>query len=257
MMSPPVSGSERLRARAPMHPGARLAGMADAANHEPGEADREPGSSRERSIVRSVAYLVIAAVALYLLLPTLVAVFSSWRALEHLEWAFAALVVVFEIASSVCLWELDRIALSVDGWFPVASSQLAGNALGRIVPGSATPTSVLLLRRAGIDAGDAAAALTASTLLQIATALALPVLAVPAMIGGAPVDRGLATAAYLGIAVIVLLAGAAVLLFSTDAPLAWIGRSVQSILNATLRRRRPLTGIPGNCCPIGTSSDRP
>jgi len=219
--------------------------MADGANHVPdGGADPPTRGTRERSIVRSVALLVIAAVALYLLLPSLVAVFSSWRTLEHLEWGFAILVVVFEITSSVCLWQLDRIALSVNGWFSVASAQLAGNALGRIVPGSATPTSVVLLRRAGIDGGDAAAALAASTLLQIATALALPVLAVPAMIGGAPVDRSLATAAYLGIAVMVLLAATAVLLFTTDAPLAWIGRSVQSVVNATFRRRRPITGVP-------------
>src|SRR4029077_1068651 len=86
----------------------------------------------------------------------------------------AILVLLFEVASSVCLWEVDRIALGFKGWFPVACSQLAGNALGRIVPGSAPPFTVVMLRRAGFDGGDAAAALTASTGLQIATALALP-----------------------------------------------------------------------------------
>jgi uncharacterized membrane protein YbhN (UPF0104 family) len=117
-------------------------------------------------------FLVVAAAALYVLLPGLVSVFSSWRSLEHLDWPFAVLVVVLEIASWVCLWNLDRIALGVSGWFAVACAQLAGNALGRIVPGSATPSTVVMLRRAGLDGGDAAAALTASTLLQIGTALA-------------------------------------------------------------------------------------
>lgn len=212
--------------------------------HPDGSVDGWPAQAPHRSIVRSVVYLAVAAVALYLLLPSLIGVFSSWRSLEHLEWPFAILVVVFEIASWVCLWELDRIALGIHGWFAVACAQLAGNALGRIVPGSATPLSVVLLRRAGVDGGDAAAALAASTGLQIATALALPILAVPAMIGGAPIDRGLATAAYLGIAVVVLLIAAGAILFATDAPLAWIGRTVQSVLNATVRRRRPLSGLP-------------
>jgi len=45
------------------------------------------------------------------LLPSLVAVASSWRALEHVEWPFALLVLACEAASFVCLWELDRIAL--------------------------------------------------------------------------------------------------------------------------------------------------
>ena len=89
------------------------------------------------------------------------------------------------MVSYACLWEVDRIALGSKGWFPIACSQLAGNALGRIIPASATPFTVVMAEKAGLDAGEAAAALTASTGLQISTALALPVLAIPAMIGGA------------------------------------------------------------------------
>jgi hypothetical protein len=48
------------------------------------------------------------------------------------------------------------------------------------------------------------------------------VLALPAIIGGAPIKRGLATAAYLGVAVVVLLIGAGAVLFKADAPLEWI-----------------------------------
>jgi uncharacterized protein (TIRG00374 family) len=209
---------------------------------DPPSARSEPAHGRP--YVRSVIFLVVAGVSLYFLLPSLVSVFSSWRSLEHLDPPFAVLVLVFEVASWICLWELDRIALGTTGWFTVACAQLAGNALGRIVPGSATPFSVVTLRKAGVDAGDAAAALTASTGLQIATALALPVLAVPAMLGGAPIDRGLAMAAYLGVAVVVLLVGAGAILFTTDAPLERVGRSVQSLLNFTVRRRRPVEGVP-------------
>jgi uncharacterized membrane protein YbhN (UPF0104 family) len=54
-----------------------------------------------------------------------------------------------------------------------------------------------------------------------------------------------ATAAYLGASVFVLLIGAGALLFNTDAPLEWLGRTIQRALNATVRRRRPVTGLSG------------
>jgi uncharacterized protein (TIRG00374 family) len=210
---------------------------------EPPDQGPPRAQSPPRRYVKQILFLVVAAIALYLLLPSLVAVFSSWRSLEHLDWPFAVGVLVFEIVSSVCLWEVDRIALGVHEWFAVATTQLAGNALGRIVPGSATPTTVVLLRRAGVNAGDASAALAASTLLQIATALALPVLSIPAIVGGAPVDHSLVVAAYLGVVVIVLLAVAGATVLTTDAPLEWVGRTVERAVNATVRRRRPVHGF--------------
>ena len=204
---------------------------------------RSTPAAGRRQYVKPVLLLAVAAVSLYLLLPGLLSVFSSWRSLEHLDWPFAVFVLLFEVASSVCLWEVDRIALGSKEWFSVACAQLAGNALGRVVPGSATPLTVVMLQKAGVGPGEATAALTASTGLQISTALALPVLAVPAMISGAPVNRGLANAAYLGVAVVVLLIGAGAVLFRTDAPLDWIGRTTQRLLNATVRRRRRVTGL--------------
>jgi hypothetical protein len=104
---------------------------------------------------------------------------------RHLDWRFATPVFLFEGASSLCLWDVDRIALGSTGWFPIASAQLAGNALGRIIPGTATPFTVVMLRKAGVDDGEAAAGLTVSTGLQISTALALPILAKNPILCGA------------------------------------------------------------------------
>ena len=191
--------------------------------------------------------LVAAAVSLYLVLPSLLAVFASWRSLSHVNWYFALLALVLETASFCSLWELDRIALRTRSWFGVVTAQLSGNAVGRILPGggaTSTAFAVGLLRRAGVDTGQAAAALAASTGLQIATALSLPLLALPAIIGGAPVSHSLATAAYLGIAVLVLLLAAGVAAFATDRPLALAGRGIEWLLNATVRRRRPVAGLP-------------
>ena len=154
--------------------------------------------------------LVLAAASLYLLLPSLLAVFGSWRSLSHLDWPFAVLVLACEVASYVWLWQLDRIALRTKRWFPVATAQLAGNLAGRILPGggaTAAALSASMLHDAGADTGDAVAAFGTSTALQLATTAALPVLALPAILGGAHINHSLATAAYLGAALFVLLLG--------------------------------------------------
>jgi uncharacterized protein (TIRG00374 family) len=196
---------------------------------------------------RTALLLAITGISLYVFLPSLLAVASSWRALEHVEWPFALLVLVCEAASFVCLWELDRIALRTRAWFPVAAAQLSGNVAGRILPGggaTATAFTVSMLRRAGIDTGKATAAFGTSSLLQVSTTLALPVLALPAILAGAPVSHDLATAAYLGIAVLVALLAAAAAAFLFDEPLELAGRAVQWLLNHSVRRRRPVSGLP-------------
>lgn len=209
---------------------------------------RAPEKPAWRQYARPAGLLVVAAVSLYVFLPSLLSVLGSWRSLSHLDWPYAALVLVCEIASFLCLWELDRIALRTKGWFAVASAQLSGNAVGRIVPGggaTATAFTVAMLRRAGVDTGEAAAAFAASTGLQIATTLALPLIALPAILVGAPVNHSLATAAYLGIAVLVLLIGAGTATILSDRPLELVGRCVQWVLNRTVRRRKPVAGLPG------------
>ena len=200
-----------------------------------------------RRYAKRIALLAVAGVSLYLVLPSLIAVFSSWRSLTHLNWYFAVLVFACEIASFVWLWQLDRIALHTRAWFPVVAAQLSGNAVGRIVPGggaTATAFTASMLRRAGVDPGETAAAFAASAGLQLATTLALPILALPAIIGGSPVSHSLAIAAYLGIAVLVVLIAAGAAAFLTDAPLELAGRAIQWLLNATVRRRRHVTGLP-------------
>jgi hypothetical protein len=101
-----------------------------------------------------------------------------------------------------------------------------------------------MLRRAGADTGEAAAAFAASTGLQIATTLALPLIALPAILAGAPVSHSLTTAAYLGIAVLVLLIAAGTVTFVSDRPLDLAGRCVQWVLNKTIRRHSPVAGLP-------------
>ena len=216
-----------------------------AAQHkEPAPPPRSPRTRWRR--VRPFVLLALGGVALYVLLPSLLAVFGSWRSLAHLDWPFAAAVLLCEVASFVCLWELDRIALRTRAWLLVIGAQLTGNAAGRALPGggaTATFVSTSMLRQAGIETGEAAAAFATSTLLQLATTFALPILTLPAIIGGAPINHSLATAAYLGAVVFVLLLAAGSVLLLTDRPLALVGRAAQSLLNRTVRRRRPMTDL--------------
>jgi len=203
--------------------------------------------SRWRRGVRPAVQLLLGGVSIYLVLPSLLSVFGSWRSLEGLDWRFAVAVLACEIASFVCVWELDRIALRTRAWFVVAAAQLSGNAVGRILPGggaTATAFTTSMLRRIGIDAGRAATALAAASLLQIGTTCALPVLALPAILGGARINRGLVDAAYLGVAVLALLLAAGAVAFTTDTPLRLAGRATQWLLNTTVRRRRPVSGLP-------------
>jgi len=209
-------------------------------------APRNAAPTRRR-FLRPFLLLVIGGVALYVLLPSLLSVFGSWRSLSHLDWPFAVLVLVCEIASFVCLWTLDRIALRTRAWLPVVAAQLTGNAAGRVLPGggaTATVVSTSMLADTGIDTGEAAAAFATSTLLQLATTFALPILAIPAVVGGAPINHSLATAAYLGAAVFVLLLGTGALILATDRPLELVGHGAQWLLNRTLWRRRPTTDLP-------------
>lgn len=206
-----------------------------------------PSRSTWRRYARPGVLVLVTGLSLYLLLPSLAAIFSSWPALAHLTWYWAALALLSEAASFVSLWELDRVALHERSWFAVGCAQLSGNAVGRIVPGgaaTATAVTVGMLRRAGVEVGQAVASLAAATTLQLAAALALPLLALPAIVGGAPVDRSLATSAYLGAVVLVLLIGAGVLAFAFDRPLELSGQALQWVLNHTIRRRRKITGLP-------------
>jgi uncharacterized protein (TIRG00374 family) len=191
--------------------------------------------------------LAVTGVSLYLLLPSLVAVFSSWRSLSQLNWYWTGIALVSEALSFICLWELDRISLHERSWFAVACAQLSGNSVGRIVPGgaaTATAFAVGMLRRAGVNVGQAAAALAASTLLQIATRLSLPLFALPAILGGAPASHSLVTSAYLGLLVLLLLDAAGILAISSDRPLVLAGRGLQWVLNRTIRHRRKITDLP-------------
>ena len=186
------------------------------------------GALRRKLVVRGL-FLLLTAVSLYLLFPSLVEVFTSWRDLRTLDVVWVAIALGFEAASFLAVWELQRIVLRTPSWFAVGTSQLTGNAFGRIVPGGMATAGALqyrMLVQAGIPGSTAAAGLTATSVIAFATMLALPVLALPAVLGGVRAPEGLLQSAYLGAAVFVLMAGAGAAVLLSDRPLALIARLV-------------------------------
>jgi uncharacterized protein (TIRG00374 family) len=199
------------------------------------------------SVARRALFLGLAGVSLYLLAPSLIEVLSSAPRLTSLEPLWFLPMVLLEGGSLVCMALVQRICLHASSLGPVLSSQVAANAFARVVPGGGAAGAALqyaMLTRAGEAGGRTASALTAANLLTFATLLALPVLTLPAILGGLPVADGLAHATWLGVVGFVLMAGAGAVFLVRDGPLCRAGRAVQAVRNRVLRRREPLTDLP-------------
>ena len=149
----------------------------------------------------------------------------------------------------MCLWEVDRIALGTRAWFPVAAAaELTGFSAGHALPGggaTSTAAATAMLRKARIaETQDIVTAYGAAAILQMATTFSLPVLALPAILGGAAVNHSLVMAAYLGVAVLVTILAVGTAVFVSDKPVERAGHAVQWLLNATVRRRKHVTDVP-------------
>jgi uncharacterized protein (TIRG00374 family) len=198
-------------------------------------------------VIGRIILLAITAISLYFVFPSLVEVFGSWDDLVDLEPWWLLPMILLRAASFAALCDLQRICLRTKRWGPVVSSQLVGNAFSRIVPGGATAGAAMqypMLTAAGIPAERVASALAATNVITFSTLLALPVLSLPAIVAGAPVDPGLENAAWLGAAGFVLVAVVAVVMSVFDRPLALLGEAIEGVRNRLLRNRPPLRGLP-------------
>ena len=193
--------------------------------------------------------LTATGIGLYVVWPSLAAVFSSGPQLKTVNPLWGIPIVLAEVASFACMWALLRLALDVKPWFPIATAQLAGNAFSRIVPGGAAAGGAMqfdMLRQAGVSTTWAATGVTAVSLISTATLLGLPVISIISiLITGASVEHNLYRVGSIAVVVCVAaMAGGAVLLFA-DRPLFWLGGVIQRVRNRILRKREPIEGLPG------------
>jgi uncharacterized protein (TIRG00374 family) len=203
------------------------------------DAAAAPARRSRWRIAGRIAMLAVGGLSLYLLAPKLISVFTSWKDLKDLDPWWLGLAVIFEAGSYLSLWSMQRVALRTSSWFAVGTAQLASGAVGSVVPGGAATAGAVgygMLVRAGIRSGDVASGLTASTLGTTATLLAMPILSLPAIVGGTAAPRGLVEAAYVGIAGFVAVAILSAVAFGWDQPLLLVGRAVQWTIRHVLRR---------------------
>lgn len=204
--------------------------------------DKEPSPRRLR---RTLIWLGITAVSLYLVAPSLIDTLGSWQDVDELAPAWLLAMLGLQALSVTCLWTVQRLAVHVAGWYAVATSQLAGNAISKVAPGGGALGAALqyrLLVQAGVERSRAVTGLTASNLLVFAVVLALPVLALPTIIGGS-VNRSLVAATIIGAVVFAALFALGAVLIARDGPLAWVGRTIQRGANRLRPRSRPLSGV--------------
>ena len=194
-----------------------------------------------RRVITRVVLLLVTAVSLYLLLPKVLDVLSSWPQLRGINLLWLGLAVCFEALAFVALWTLQRIALGTRSWFAVGTSQLAANAAGSIIPGGGAASGAVqfgMLVRAGVPAERVASGLTASAAATTAAIFALPVVATIAGLGGAAAPGSLHKVAYIGAAAFVLLGLAIVTSLVWDRPLLAVGRGARTAAGWIGQRQR-------------------
>jgi uncharacterized protein (TIRG00374 family) len=207
--------------------------------------ERVPEPQRRR-LVRTAVWLGITAISLYLVFPSVLEVLGSWDDVEQLAPGWLAAMVVMQALALGCLWALQRIALHVASWHAVATSQLAGNALAKVAPGGGAIGAALqyrMLVAAGVRGPTAASGLTAANLLVFAAVLAMPVVALPALMRGS-VAHDLVVVTVIGVGLFAILAVLGTVLVAKDGALGWVGRVAQRVRNRLRPKAEPLHRLP-------------
>jgi uncharacterized protein (TIRG00374 family) len=205
-----------------------------------------PQAEPPRRLRRTIFWLVVTGISIYLVFPSLVDVFGSWRDITRFSPGALLGMAALQAATLACLWALQHVALRAQRWRPVIASQLAGNALAKIAPGGGAMGSALqyrMLVRSGTDPATTVTALTAVNVLTFAVVLAMPVLAVPALLRGG-VDHTLLDTALIGLGLFVVASVVGAVILATDPLLRRIGRIVQWVRNRVRRRATPLEHLP-------------
>jgi uncharacterized protein (TIRG00374 family) len=209
----------------------------------------EQRSAKEilRTIWPRLLFLAIAGVTLYVLWPSLIAVFRSWPELLKLNPAWYPVMLGLEAASFVCAWGLQRVALRTHRWFAIATSQLGGNAVSRVVPGGAAAGGAMqfkMLSDAGVSMARAGSGLTVASLISTGTLFALPILSLPAALAGRRTPAGLAQAAWLGALLFAVAFAAGWVLYRHEGALRAVARWIQWVRNRLFRSRSPRADLP-------------
>jgi hypothetical protein len=174
---------------------------------------------------------------LYGVAPVILEVLGAYRRLRDVDPGWWIVVVATSAASTWCMCSLQRLVLNGAPWFPVATSQLAGAAFSKIVPGRSAAAAALqapMLSQAGLSPATIGTGLTAGALLLLGALAGLPLLALRAVLFGRHIPDGLLQTAGVGMGVFVVLFAVGAVLLVNDRVLRAVGRG----LAAAQRRLR-------------------
>ena len=206
----------------------------------------ESAQPSRRSLLRTAIWLGLTGLSLYLVAPSLLDTLGSWRELDRFGAGWLVVMLALQAAALGCLWILQHLALHTGSWYAVITSHLAGNAMAKIAPGGNAVGAALqyrLLVESGISRTRAVSALTATNVMTFGVVLALPVMAIPAIVRGG-VHRSLIEATIIGVAAFLALAGIGAASLASNRPLAWLGRTIQRVRTRTRPSGNPGTGLP-------------
>src|SRR3954449_8784347 len=184
------------------------------------------------SLARRVAALALTALVLYGVAPAIGEVLGAWPQVVDLKVWWLAAMLIAEVGSCWCLWELQALSIGTHDTTAVATSQLAGGALGRVIPGGAATAAAAqynMLNASDVPRGSIATGLAAATVLQIAGLCVLPALALPAIVFGLRVPQTLLETGILGFGLFVAMLGLGLLIARSDPALRWVGRAAVNV----------------------------
>ena len=182
----------------------------------------------------------MAAIVLYGLAPAILEVLGAYRGLRDVDPGWWIVMAAMSAAGTWCMCSLQRLALNGAPWFPVATSQLAGAAFSKVVPGGSAAAAALqarMLAQAGLAPAAIGTGLTAGALLLLAALAGLPLLALPALLVGLHIPDGLLETGAIGLGIFLVLFSVGTLLLLNDRVLTAVARTLQ-VGERRLRRFR-------------------
>lgn len=213
----------------------------------PGPTPGWPGDERRDTgpLWRRLVPLAVAAVGLYVVWPSLQATWAAAPSLRdaHTGWFLA--MTLLQAASFAVLWRLQQLVLDTDRLLPIATSQLASNALGKIVPGGGAAAVALQHRMLARGAADPVRIGTGLALVAVLTngaVFLLPLAAVPTILRSTTVARSLVQAAWVGLGIALVLSLLTVVLLRSRTALRALARLTQWLMNRL--RRRQVSALP-------------
>jgi uncharacterized protein (TIRG00374 family) len=199
------------------------------------------------SIARRGAALALTALVLYGVAPAVGEVLGAWPKVANLKPYWLIAMVLAEAASCWCLWELQALSIGTRDVTAVATSQLAGGALGRVIPGgaaTAAATQYNMLNVADAPRSAVATGMAAGTVLQVAGLCVLPALTLPAIVFGLRVPQTLLETAVLGLGLFVAMLAVGLAVARSDQALRWVGRAAVDVSRRLPGDRALAAGLP-------------